>query len=269
MDEQSPWKGTGPGRLIGVSIAFGALLALSFVAFAVYGLVTEDRLGALISLVVAVYFGHLAAIGDANFWRPRRVRRPSAVVAENGGLTFRFSSWARVLAATNLLLTAAVLILFGVGIVGDGDTVSVVAAIVAFAAAAWLLLSSLRLWLGGRGRLRVSPDGLEHRSLGLVHRLPWHSIVDVIPATIGNAPAVVVLPSAAAPVDVVFAWFTRIGGRRGFRLPSMILRGMWLAGETETVYQTLRHYHANPTHRTELATEAARQRIDQQRLILR
>ncbi|WP_203794504.1 hypothetical protein [Actinoplanes derwentensis] len=217
-------------------------------------------------MAVAVYFGHLAAIGDAHFWRPCRARRPSSVVVENDGLTFRFSIWTYALASTNLLLTAVLLILFGVGIIGGGDRVSVVAAIVAFTAAAWLLLTNFRLWLGGRGRLRVTPDGLEHRGFGLVHRLPWHAVVDVFPAIIGNAPAVVVLPAATAPVDVSFAWFTRVGGHRGLRLPSMILRGMWLAVETETVHHTVWHYQANPAHRTELATEAARQRIDQQRL---
>ncbi|WP_229068835.1 hypothetical protein [Actinoplanes sp. DH11] len=268
MVEPSPWEKAGPGRLVTASFVFVALLALVLVVVAVFAVLDGDLVGAVGSAAIAVYFITVVGLGTVLWWRPRRASALSGVVTEGGGLTFRYSRWAYFWAVGTLLLHLAALLLFGLFLLRDGDTTGQVIAIICFAGAVWFALAALRLLPGAPGHLRLTPAGLEHRGHGLLHRLPWESVADVGPTTINGSPVVVVLPSASAPVDVSFAWPTRIGGRRGFLLPSMVVRGMWLAGDPLTVYRTVRHYHANPEHRTELSTEAARQRVEQGRFVL-
>jgi hypothetical protein len=269
MSEESPWKGAGPPGLIKVSFVFMALLAAGSAVLAVVSAAGRDLTGLLVFGAGAVFLGHLLGAGVIIWWRPRRTA-PAPKPAD-GALTFRYSGWSYYWVVSLLLLMVPALVLLGLAFLlrEDRDAVGVVVALVAFAAAVLIGWMPVRLLSGGPGRLRITPDGLEHRGPGFTHRLPWRSVVKVFPASIGGSPLIVVLPSASEPVDIEFTWPTRVGGRRVPLLPSMAIRGMWLADDPAVVYHTLWHYHVNPEHRVELATGAAVDRIHQRRFLLR
>lgn len=265
MYEESPWDGRGPGP--GAKVAFGLTAGLTGVS-AVLGAVSAadgDTLGALGFGAAAVFLGHLVGFGVHMWWRPRR-SAPAATLID-GAVTFRYSGWTYYWLGSCTTLILLALLLIGSSGLMAGDSAGIVVAVLAFAGAAFFGWYLVRLVLGGRGFLRLSPTTLEHHGLGFTHRLPWDSVTDVRAAEVNEAPLIILTPSLSAPVDVTFTWITRGGGRKGLLLPSMTIRSVWLADDPVTVYRTLRHYHANPEHRVELSIEASTDRIHQGRFL--
>ncbi|MFC4069649.1 hypothetical protein [Actinoplanes subglobosus] len=266
MVDDSPWKETGLQR--GAKIAFGfmALLAVVSAVLVVVSAVDGDLAGVAGFSAGAIFFGHLVGFSVHMWWRPRRSM--PAVTAVDGAVTFPFSAWTSYWLGSFMILMVLVLVLIGSsGLLGGGGP-GIVVAILAFGAAIYLGGHLVRLVFNRRGCLRLTPTRLEHHALGFTHRLPWDAVADVVPAEVNDAPLIILMPVATAPVDVTFTWITR-GPRKGLLLPSMAIRSVWLVDDPVTVYRTLRHYHSNPGHRVELASGAAIDRIRQDRLTAR
>lgn len=266
MYEDSPWESTGPRRLVKVSVGFLVLLAVACVVLAIVSAVDGDVAGLAGFIAGTAFFGHLIGFAVHMWWRPRRSE--PAITAAEGSVTFPFSPWTSYWTGSFTTLMILALVLIGAGGLQGRGGVGIVIAVLAFAAAVYLGWQVVRLVFNRRGCLRLTPTGLEHQALGFTHRLPWDVVTDVLPVEINEAPLIVLVPMESAPVDVSFTWITR-GPRRGLLLPSMAIRCVWLVDDPVTVYRTLWHYHANPTHRVELSTGAAIDRIRQRRFILR
>jgi hypothetical protein len=264
MYEESPWEGIGPGTGAKIAFGFTAGLAVVSAVLGVFSAVDGDVLGAAGFGAGAVFLGHLVGFCTHLWWRPRR---SAPAVALNGqSVTFHYSWWTYYWTGSVTILMALALLLVGSsGLLAGGA--GIVLTVSAFAGAGFLGWQVVRLAVGGRGGLRLTPTMLEHHGLGFTHRLPWESVTDVLAAEVNEAPLIVLTPSPSAPVNVSFAWTARAGGKKGLLLPSMAIRGVWLADDPVIVYQTLRHYHANPAHRMELSTEAATDRIRRRRFL--
>jgi hypothetical protein len=265
MYEESPWAGRGPGS--GAKVAFGLTAGLAVVS-AVLGVVSAvdgDVLGVLGFSAGGVFLGHLVGFGVHMWWRPRRSAPTARLI--DGAVTFRYSGWTYYWLGSVTVLMVLALLLLGMSALPAEGGAGIVVAVPAFAGAAFLGWHVLRLVVGRRGCLRLTPTMLEHHGLGFTHCLPWNFVTDVRAAEVNEAPLIILTPSLSAPMDVTFTWITRVGGRRGLLLPAMAIRGVWLADDPVTVYRTLLHYHANPEHRVELSTEAATDRIHQGRFL--
>ncbi|MEV0901984.1 hypothetical protein [Actinoplanes sp. NPDC049802] len=267
MTENSPWKGLGPGIGFKVSLVSIVLLTAASAVTAVASAVGGDPLDAVGFGAAAVFLGHLSGLCAYLWWRPRRAAPAPQLV--HGGLTFRYSGWAYYWMGGFAVLMALALALGGLAFLAAGGTTDLLVALAAFSGAFFFGWVMVRLLYGGRGWLRLTPAGLEHHGPGFTHRLPWEHVADVRHAAERGSPLIIVLPTVTGPVDVSFTWPTRLGGRGGFLLPSMVIRGGWLADDPVVVLLTLRHYHGHPEHRRELASGAALQRVGQQRLDLR
>ncbi|MDI6099953.1 hypothetical protein QLQ12_15235 [Actinoplanes sp. NEAU-A12] len=244
------------------------LLTAAATIYAVLAAVDGDLIGALGLGAGAVFLGHLIGLCVRMWWRPRR--RNASPEPAAGGVLFRYSGWTYYWAASFLVLMVLALLLGGLSFWSAGDgPVSIVVAVLASAAALLFSWALVRLFYGGLGWLRLTPDGLEHHGPGFTHRLPWSSVTDVAAAKAGESPLILVLPTASDTVDVTFALPTRVKARKDLLLPSMAIRGMWLADDPAVVYHTLCHYHVNPEHRVELSTGAAIDRVRQRRFLLR
>jgi hypothetical protein len=268
MVEESPWSGTGPGA--GAKISFGllALLVAATAFLTVQSVVDGDVLGAVVSAAATVVLAHLVGFFVNLWWRPRRAA-PSPRPA-GGAVIFRYSGWTYYWMASFAVLMILALSLIGWGLLRGGDITGMVIALVAFAGVGLFGWALVQLFYGGRGWLRLTPSGLEHHGPGFIHRLSWDSIADVGAANLSDgSPLLIVLPAASAPVDVTFVLPALIGRRHVYLLPSMAIRGVWLADDPLVVHRTLRHYHVNPDHRVELSSEAAVERIRQGRFLLR
>lgn len=266
MSEGSPWPGSGPRTGLKVSFWFIVLLTVAAALVAVRFAVDGDVPSALGFGAGAVFFGHLAGF-FVNMWRRPRRAEPSSA---DGAVMFRYSGWTYYWATSFMVLMILALLLLGWSFLVAGGTTGVVVGIGACGVALLLALALLRQLYGGYGWLRLTPNGPEHHGLGFTHRLPWDSVAEVAASTLDDGSRLIlILPKEPSPPDVTFALPTPIGRHRAYLLPSMAIRTMWLADDPATVYQALRHYHANPEHRVELSTGAALDRIRQRRFLLR
>ncbi|GAA0445067.1 hypothetical protein Aca07nite_54420 [Actinoplanes capillaceus] len=266
MTEDSPWKGLGPGTGFKVSLVSMILLAGVSAATAVVSAVGGDPLGAVGFGAAAVFLGQLCGLCAHLWWRPRQAVAPQLV---HDGLTFRYSGWSYYWMGGFAVLMALAFLLGGLGFLVAGGTTDLVVALVAFSGALFFGWVVVRLLYGGRGWLRLTAAGLEHHGPGFTHRLAWEHVADVRHAAERGSPLIIVHPMVTGVVDVTFTWPTRLGGRGGFMLPSMVIRGGWLADDPVVVLRTLQHYHGHPEHRGELASGAALQRVGQRRFGLR
>lgn len=250
-----------------MKIAFGffGLSAVVAACLAVVSAMDGDPAGALGFGAAAVFFGHLTGFGVHLWWR--RYRAEPAPELSGGGVTFRYSGWTYYWIVSFTVLMMLVLLGIGASFPLAGESpANVVAPIVTAGLAGLFGLALLRQLAGGRGRLRLTPAGLEHHGPGYLHRLPWESVAEVSAATVDNgSPLIVLRPMASAPVEVTYALPRPIGRHHVQLLPSMAIRGMWLADDPLIVFRTLRHYHAEAAHRPELGDGAAVDRIRQRR----
>ncbi|GAA4937665.1 hypothetical protein [Actinoplanes utahensis] len=255
---------SGPATTVTVSLWFLGLLGIVSAGLAIGAAVDGDPAAALGFGAAAVFFGHLVGFGVHLWWRRYRWE-PSAA---DGGVTFHYSGWAYywVVSVAGLMILA--LLTVGAAFLLAGDPpASVLVPLVTAGLAALFGLAVLRQVYGGRGWLRLTPAGLEHHGPGYLHRLSWDAVAEVSTTTVENgSPLIVLRPTAAAPVEITYALPRPIGRHHVRLLPSMTVRGMWLADDPSIVYRTLRHYHTHPTHRPELTAGTALDRIRERRL---
>ncbi|BEL08455.1 hypothetical protein Q0Z83_066460 [Actinoplanes sichuanensis] len=251
MYEDSPWQRTGPR--LGMTIVFWSV-AVSTVAAAallVVSVVNRDVPGVIGFAAGTVVLGHLVGFGAHLWWRPRRTAPRVALL--DGAVTFRFSVWTYYWLASFMIMTIVALLFLGwiADLAARGG--AVVVEVMAFGAAAFFGWRLLRLIFGGRGGLLLTPAMIEHHGPGFVRRLGWDEVAAVVAGELNDAPLIVLKPGAPARPDIT----------------PIAIRSVWLVDDPVIVYRTLRHYHANPRHRPELAGAAGADRIRQRRFATR
>jgi hypothetical protein len=119
------------------------------------------------------------------------------------------------------------------------------------AVVAWFLGTVLRL---APGEVRVSAEGVLHRSLTATHFVPWYAVFDVT-AEFAGTPLIVVKAHTSDGTRL-----RRHTGRLGTAemqfLPYLVVRVPWLAADPVEVYRTLTFYAAHADRRSDLATGA-------------
>ncbi|MGO1052995.1 hypothetical protein [Crossiella sp. CA198] len=104
-----------------------------------------------------------------------------------------------------------------------------------------------------RGRLLLTPDGVEHRSWGFRSRLGWDG-VRLVTAVAGDGPEVWVRAFDNRIEHQRIAW---LWGGRPPREPGVLIEGRMLGVDPVLAYRMLDFYAARPGLRAELGTPAA------------
>lgn len=209
--------------------------------------------------------------GTARLLRVRRRWRPDAVTPHElrpgePGVRIRYSGW---WFGWLVALVVAVTGYAGAALVGSlrsdllpdelagRAAVFAVVGVVAIPYCGWFLWEVARGRVA-RGQVVLTPTGVHHR--GLVHEefVAWESMVAV--AAVDDRGPVIAITTG--PGGRQWRRTSRVSLQRRPADPlALTIHGRVLAVDSAVLYHALRHYHAHPDHRSELATAAGVTRI--------
>ena len=263
LPHESAWPAEWTGRrrsgLLLFSAVFMGLVALG----AVVGVVSEffrgSVTGALIFAAVAIYFGHLSALGFNTYGGGRPRNDTTGVRPAPEGLVFTYGALPTYLLGAFVLLTTLALAGMATASVAQASTqgylIGVVLAIMAILLIVFLVVF-LRL---APGRVVIGPDGFHHRGLTFTHFVPWEAVNDVA-ALWAHAPVIFVHTIGSA-ATVTHNYLGRNTPGPQTLSPFDTVSGRWLAADPGLLLRALAYYIVNPADRAELASEAALQRV--------
>ncbi|MCE7011837.1 hypothetical protein LWC34_54850 [Kibdelosporangium philippinense] len=242
-------------------LAWLALLAL--VAFASAGVAaTGEMTGAVKYLLLfGVLFVIIIVVGFDSRINLRK-HGASAIRNQSGaGLVIPYS---RIGFIGSALMMVMLVVIFAAASYDfarnvEGDVTSPIAAAIVFGLiAAFFATYPLQIVTGkiARGKVILTPSGIEHRSWGYQSRLSWDDVVHVS-AINGDGPQIWLRANSGAVETTRFA---RIWGGRPRDNSGIAIEGKNLFVDPALVYRMVSFYVSNRTARTELGAEAALQR---------
>ncbi|MEC3957260.1 hypothetical protein VMT65_29795 [Nocardia sp. CDC153] len=213
-------------------------------------------------------FGSLVfAVLGLSILRRRRSRIPDAIRLETIDAVPGQTIPARKSTLIALLCFASVAVLVAASrlilLLGNGlsdhagrNIFSSLTMIVLLLAGLWLLAVGVSVASTPRG-LRLTTEGLEFRN-GFVHqRLPWSAVAVVRPVIVSRNPAIRVLPTDPSTLSLEFT--SRLKQRTG--LDCIVIPPSVYGIDPALLYYTIDFYARHPESRSELASDAAVQRM--------
>jgi hypothetical protein len=258
-----------PGPWLVLNVVVLGILAAGLAGLAAVVWVGGERGTAAVFAGVAAVLA-LIVVGIGPRLRVRR-RRPALAITsrttESGerGVAIPYSAWwygwvvALVAAAGAGYAALVAAVLLGSDTLARDPRMTALALVglVAVPYLGWLLVE-LASGRAARGHVVLTPLGVHHRSLTDEESTPWDS-VQAVSAAYERGPLIVI---GVDPGGRRWRRRSRVGfQRRPTDRDALIIHGLLLAVDPAVLYHALRHYHAHPDHRPELATAAAVARI--------
>lgn len=265
--ETLPYESAWPpewttGRRSGLllfSAVFMGLLTLGVAAGAVWESTRNDPANAVVFAAMAVYFGHLTALGLHSYRGGRHRGDTTGVRQEAAGLVFRYDAIPTYLLSAFLGMTTAALIAMGFVAAADATLQGyAVAAVLGGLAILTVVFLAVFLKLAP-GQVVVGPDGVHHRGLTFTHFVPWEAVVDV--AALWSHSPVIFIRTIGSSATVTRNYLGRSTPGPQALSPFDTISGRWLAADPAILLQTLAHYIVHPADRPELSDPAALRRI--------
>ena len=168
------------GRLV-FAVGYLSLFALGMLTGSVWAIRTDQTGAAVLLLLGAIGFGHLAGLAAGQLRLPRGRGHATVGTTDNGetGLAYAYAGapyyW---LLTTLALVTLALIGVAGLGILAAEPTGWVIAALAA-AGAGFLLWFLVMVVRRTPGRVVLTPTCVYHRSLTFEHFVPWWAVTEV------------------------------------------------------------------------------------------
>lgn len=194
--------------------------------------------GSAFFVVGALLLAHLTAFMAGELVR----RKPRA----GGGGVFPYAWWPYYWLTAVLLLTVAEFVLL---FARRGGWIGPLAALAWALFVAWFLITLART---GRGVVRLTSDGIFHRSLMFEHFAPWDTVTGVHTID-GRIPRIVVGVRPISTVRERSLAGPLSPGAEG--LPSMVVRALWLGRNARPALDAIRFYLDHPSERAALGRD--------------
>ncbi|MCK2240228.1 MULTISPECIES: hypothetical protein [unclassified Crossiella] len=253
-----PWPPEWPRARGRWYLALGWLTLLALVSFGGAALLRGGEFDPAVKYFVlfGLVFAVVVVLGyDSRVRRRRGQVRTAPDLTGRQGTVLPYS-WLGFAGA--LVLTVLMALILGLAAYDLGRSPAVVAPAAAagvFGAAGLFFLVYPAQVLAGRivrGRLVLTPDGIEHRSWGFRSRLGWDGVRQVA-AVAGDGPRIWVSAFDNRIEHQQRAW---LAGRPP-REPGVLIEGRMLGVDPVLAYRMLDFYAARPGMRAELGTPAA------------
>ncbi|MCY1136402.1 hypothetical protein OWR29_00215 [Actinoplanes sp. Pm04-4] len=251
----SRWPPEWTGQRRSGILLFGGV----FLGLIALGAVSQLSRGPFIFAVVAVYFGHLAAMSLHSYGGGRRRTDTTGVQETAEGLVFRYAAAPTYLVGAFSVLT--IVALAGLSIAAAAQaTVEGYVICVAVAVLAVLMLVFLVVFLRlAPGRVVIGPDGFHHRGLTFTHFVPWEAVSDVAALWAGSP--VVFVHTIGSPRTLTHNYLGRDTAGPRTLSPFDTVSGRWLAADPGLLLRALAYYIGHPADRSELAAGTALRRV--------